>query len=356
MDSLLVYGAYGYTGELIARNAVSRGNTPVLAGRDAARLAALGDDLGCTRRTFDLRSPERIADALDDIDVVLNCAGPFRRTADPLVDACLAAGVDYLDITGELTVFERLARRDDETRNAGVTLLPGVGFDVVPTDCLAAHLHDRLPTATHLSIAIDAEGSLSRGTLKTLIDGLGTGGAVREHGSLRYQPTASRSRTVDFGSGRKRVVTAPLGDVSTAYWTTGIETIRAYVALPDGVDTAHRLSRLVSADRLLDSLGGSTTAKRLLSRGVDRLVSNPTAAERAANTTRIWGEAWSERTGETVQSVLFTPDPYELTASAAVACAERVRNGEAPTGYTTPASAFGSEFVLSFDGVERTDR
>ena len=356
MDSLLIYGAYGYTGELIAREAVARGGSPVLAGRDSDRLAALADNLDCPRRAFDLQTPDELTDSLTDIDVVLNCAGPFRRTADPLVDACLASGVDYLDITGELTVFERVARRDADARQADVTLLPGVGFDVVPTDCLAAHLHDRLPTATHLSIAIDAEGSLSRGTLKTLIDGLGTGGAIRENGSLRYQPTASRSRTVDFGSGHTRVVTAPLGDVSTAYWTTDIPNIAAYVALPDSVDTAHRLSRLVGVDRLLDTLGGSNTAKGLLTKGVDRWLSNPTADERAASTTRIWGEAWSEQTDETVQSVLSTLDPYELTVSAAVACAERVLDDEAPTGYTTPASAFGAEFVRSLDGVQRTDR
>ncbi len=347
MDSLLIYGAYGYTGELIAREAVDRGETPVVAGRDPQRLHDLAADLDCRSRAFGLDS--NIEEQLAGIDVVLNCAGPFERTADPLVEACLSRGVDYLDITGELTVFERLARRDENAEAAGVTLLPGVGFDVVPTDCLAAHLSERLPAATQLSVAIDATGSLSGGTLKTLLGGLGTGGAIRENGTLRYVPTAGRTRVVDFGSGQRTVVTAPLGDVSTAYRTTGISNIAAYVAVPDSARHAIRLGRPFGA------VLGTEPVQRLLTGVVDRLVSGPSAAERAESQTTIWGEAWSEETGETVRSLLRTPDPYDVTVEAALACAERTLAGDAPAGYTTPAGAFGPELALEISGVSRQD-
>ncbi|ATW89036.1 short subunit dehydrogenase-like uncharacterized protein [Halohasta litchfieldiae] len=347
MDSLLIYGAYGYTGELIARAAVDRGFDPVVAGRDPDRIHTLGTDLDCRSRAFDLT--DDIQAHLSGIDTLLNCAGPFEETADPLVAACLARGVDYLDITGELPVFERLARRDSEAVDAGVSLMPGVGYDVVPTDSLAAHLHERLPEATHLSLALSASGSLSGGTLKTLINGFGSGSAIREDGQLRAIPSASKQRVVDFGSGTQTVMTIPWGDLSTAYRTTGIPNIAVYVAVPDAVRHAIQIARP------FEGLMATDLVQRLLKGLVDRFVDGPSEADRAASETTVWGEAWNEESGETVQSLLRTPDTYELTVEAALACAERVEAGEAPTGFTTPAGAFGPDLVLDLPGVSRQD-
>ncbi len=346
MEPLLIYGAYGYTGERIARTAVDRGHTPVLAGRNPERLHSLAADIGVRSRTFAL--DDDIERHMAGIETVLNCAGPFESTADPLVEACLNQGVDYLDITGELPVFERLARRDDEAAAAGTTLLPGVGFDVVPTDCLAAHLTDRLEEPTHLSLAISATGSLSGGTLKTLLAGLGSGGAVREDGHLRAIPTGSKSRVVDFGAGNQTVLSVPLGDLTTAYHATGVPNITTYIAVPDGVGHAIRLGRPI--ERLLST----APAKRLLMGLADRFVEGPTEAERAENGTIIWGEAWSETTGETVASTLRTPDPYDVTVEAALAAVEAI--DDVSEGFQTPATAFGPAFAVELPGITRTDR
>ncbi len=346
MESLLIYGAYGYTGERIARTAVERGHTPVLAGRNPEPLHSLAADLDVRSRTFGL--DDDIESHLAGIETVLNCAGPFEKTADPLVEACLNRGVDYLDITGELPVFERLARRDEEAAAAGSTLLPGVGFDVVPTDCLAAHLTARLDEPTQLSIAISATGSLSGGTLKTLINGLGSGGAVREHGHLRAIPTGSKSRVVDFGAGNRTVISVPLGDLTTAFHSTGVPNITTYVAVPDAAVHAVRIGRPI------EQLLSTAPVKRLLTGVVDQFVDGPTDDERADAETTIWAEAWSEPTGETVESMLRTPDPYDVTVEAALAAAEGV--GEVDAGYQTPATAFGADFAVELPGVSREDR
>ncbi len=346
MESLLIYGAYGYTGERIARTAVERGRSPILAGRNPEPLHSLAADLGLRSRTFAL--DDDIEPQLAGIETVLNCAGPFEKTADPLVEACLNRGLDYLDITGELPVFERLARRDDEASAAGTTLLPGVGFDVVPTDCLAAHLTSRLDEPTQLSVAISATGSLSGGTIKTLINGLGSGSAVRENSHLRSIPTGSKSRVVDFGEGNRTVISVPLGDLTTAYHSTGVPDITTYVAVPDAAVHAIRLGRPL--ERVLST----TPVTRLLTRVVDRFVDGPTDAERAEGGTTIWGEAWSEPTGDTVESVLRTPDPYDVTVEAALAASEAT--GEVDAGYQTPATAFGPDFATELPGVSREDR
>lgn len=154
-DRLLIYGTYGYTGELIARQAVAEGRSPVLSGRNASKVAALAQTLGLDARPFDLDA-DTLAGQLTDIDVVLHCAGPFIDTAPAMVDACIATGTHYLDITGEIEVFEHIFARHATAREAGAVLCPGAGFDVVPTDCLAAALAEELPDATSLALGFDS--------------------------------------------------------------------------------------------------------------------------------------------------------------------------------------------------------
>ena len=134
--AILIYGATGYTGKLIAKTAVDRGARPILAGRNLEKVRAVAEPLGLAALAFDLRDPGRIDAAIKDVSVVLNVAGPFSATSRPMADACLRNHVHYLDITGEIDVFEALAARDAEAKSRGVMLLSGVGFDVVPSDCL----------------------------------------------------------------------------------------------------------------------------------------------------------------------------------------------------------------------------
>src|SRR6476659_6763268 len=136
MPGFLIYGANGYTGTLIARAAVARGQRPILAGRNAAALVTLASDLGLECRIFALDDPAQVAEGISGMQAVLHCAGPFAHTYRPLADACLQARVHYLDITGEVAVFEALVTRSAAAQAARVMLLPGVGFDVVPSDCL----------------------------------------------------------------------------------------------------------------------------------------------------------------------------------------------------------------------------
>ncbi len=341
MSTVVIYGSYGYTGSLIAREAVERGLRPVLAGRDADAVRAQADELDLRGRAFDVTEA---TDHIRDADAVLNCAGPFSATAVDLAEACLETGTHYLDITGEIGTFQKLHRRDDDAEDAGVTLLPGVGFDVVPTDCLAAHLAEQMPSAKRLRLGFDAEGSFSPGTLKTGVEQLGRGGVVRQAGTLKSVSAGWKSRTIDFGRGRKRSVTVPWGDVATAYYSTGIPNVEVYLALP-------RSARLLfRGERYFESLLSTATVQSGLKWLVDRTVSGPDERERERGFVWVWGEAVDGR--DSVVSRLRTPHTYEFTARAAVEIGRRVADGEAPTGYQTPSSAFGAELVLDVDGVQ----
>lgn len=345
----LLYGSYGYTGRLVARRAVERGLRPLLAGRDGEALGAQAREMGLPCRAFPVEDAVGLEAALGEVPLVLHCAGPFRHTFRPVAEACLRTRRHYLDITGEIGVFEELAGLGDVAERAGVMLLPGVGFDVVPTDCLAAHLKRRLPSATRLRLAFQARrGGVSRGTARTMVERLGEGGMVRKRGGLVRVPLAWKARQVDFGDGPVAATTIPWGDVSTAWYSTGIGDVEVYVAVSPAALWLMRLGRG------LEPLLASGPARRLLRRWIGRRPAGPSDAQRARGEARVWGEVEDDAGGRAAARVR-TPEGYTLTARASVAAAERVLRGEAPAGFQTPSLAYGPDFVLELEGVVRED-
>ena len=347
----LLYGTNGYTGELTARLAVERGLKPILAGRNADAIRSLADQLDLPWRTFSLDEPGSIDAAIADVVVVLHCAGPFWRTSSPMVDSCLRTGTHYLDITGEIEVFEALARRNDEACSANVMLLPGAGFDVVPTDCLAAHLHQKLPTATHLMLAFNTVGGFSRGTLTTAIEQMGRGasGMVRRDGALVSVPPVWKTREVDFGNGPTQAMTIPWGDVATAYHSTGIPNIEVYMAAPKPMIQFAKFGQLASRPMRF------RTVQNVVIKCIGLGTTGPSTSARHKGEAFVWGMVKDEGSGEKAEATLHTPETYTLTALASLSMVERILGGNAPSGYQTPASAYGADFVLTIEGVDRTD-
>lgn len=334
----LIYGANGYTGELIAREAVRRGMRPVLAGRTRSTIEPLARELALPFRIFPVEEP-----ALQGIGAVLHCAGPFSRTSAPMVTACLAAGSHYLDITGEIAVFESVFQRRDEARRAGVALIPGVGFDVVPTDCLAAMLSDALPGAKELTLAFAAPGArISRGTFRTMIDGMGEGGAIRREGRIVKVPVAWDVRDIPFSVGIRTAMTVPWGDVSTAYHTTRIPSIRVYMAAPPA--QVKRLRRMAG---LLPLLG--RWPLRPLLQFAARSRKGPDLAARERGRMHIWGEAVGID-GRSVSATIDTPEGYAFTVASALHAIEEI--GSVRPGTWTPSRAFGKDFARAIEGVE----
>jgi short subunit dehydrogenase-like uncharacterized protein len=345
---LLIYGSYGYSGDLITRRAIERGLSPILAGRDVNALRRQAEVLALEYRVAPLNDPAALHTALHGVGAVLHCAGPFIHTSRPMVDACVQAGAHYIDITGEIPVFERLAARDGEARARGVMLLPGAGFDVVPTDCLAVHLGERLPGSTELVLAFESAGGISRGTAGTVVEHIGAGSVVRREGELRRVPLGHSTRMVDFGSGERLTVAHPWGDLSTAWRSTGIPNITVYRA------TTWAELRLMPVLRAGLPLLATRPAQRLLRTWVRRRVRGPDADARRAGFSRFYGEV-RRSDGAIAAARLRAPEAYTLTAHTAVACAERTLAGDVRPGYATPGMAYGADFILSIADVRRED-
>jgi short subunit dehydrogenase-like uncharacterized protein len=345
--NVLVYGATGYTGKLIAQRAKARGLAPILAGRNPAKVKAVAEPLGLQWQAFDLANTAKLDQALHDTAAVLHIAGPFSATSKPMVEACLRTRRHYLDITGEIDVFEACAAQSAAAKTAGIMLLPGVGFDVVPSDCLAAHVAKRLPNAKRLAIGISGMGKPSRGTAKTMVESLGSGTRVRRGGTI-VNLTQSPVRTFDFGQGPSEAVGVSWGDVATAWSSTAIPDIGVFFEAKGAIKN---MAKMGAFARWLTSL---SVVKSFLKSRIDAMPEGPTDAERAAASHVLVAEAQDAR-GQIVTSRLRTPEGYTLTAETALTIAEKVVTGEFKPGFQTPAMAYGPDFILNFAGCTRED-
>jgi short subunit dehydrogenase-like uncharacterized protein len=342
-DKWMIYGANGFTGRRIAEEAKRQGLTPIVAGRNRAAIEALARQLSLPSRMFDVSNRAAARTALAGVAVVANCAGPFSATSARMIDACLATRTHYVDITGEISVFVDAQRQHDAARAAGIVLCPGVGFDVIPTDCIAACLKESLPDATHLALGFAGGGAISPGTAKTSIEGLRYGGRVRADGAIVEVPLAYRARTIDFGAGARLAVTFPWGDVATAFFSTGIPNIEVYIASSPA--SLLRLRRLNRIRRLLAVAPVRAIAKRI----AGRVNTGPSAERYASGSTYVWGEvrngSWTTRTAR-----LTTSNGYRLTVDGVLLAVPALLAGAPAGGYYTPSRLMGPRCVETLPG------
>jgi short subunit dehydrogenase-like uncharacterized protein len=345
-DKWMIYGANGYTGRLAARYAKDHGLSPILGGRHAEPIEQLARELGVDSQVFGLADPAMVAANLTGITAVLHCAGPFSATSRPMLAACLLAGTHYLDITGEIAVFEDIHSRRQEVSDAGIIAIPGVGFDVVPTDCLAAMLKRELPSATHLKLAFKSRyGKLSPGTQKTMVEGAPEGGRIRHDGRIVKVPPAYKVETIPFSESiSSTAVTIPWGDVATAYYSTGIRNIEVFLGLPEWQ------IRAMKTPGVARWFLGLAPVQAFLKARIARRVKGPTDEQRARDEVYVYGEVRDEA-GHRIAMRLRTREAYTLTAESAVKATRKVMEGRLAAGVYTPSLAFGADYVLELEGT-----
>lgn len=343
----LLYGANGYTGELIARYAAQYNLHPILAGRREAALRELATRLGLPYKVISLEDTPVLVQALKEVKFVIHAAGPFHLTAQPMVEACIQAGTHYLDINGDISVFEMLQQYDQAAKAAGIMILPGAGFDVVPTDCIAVLLKTLLPDASDLKLAFATTGGgVSHGTAMSMAYKLGEGGAVRRGGKVVRTSLGHQGRWIDFGSKKLFTMSIPWGDVATAYFSTGIPNITSYTAIPINV------YRLLKLQGLFNWLLRTSVVRNFIKRKIDRRPSGPTDEMRSKAYSLVWGQVYNTA-GKKATVRLNSPDGYTLTMYSCLLMAQKICNGQWKAGYQTPGTAYGAEFIMEVPGVAR---
>jgi short subunit dehydrogenase-like uncharacterized protein len=345
-NKFLLYGANGYTGELIARYAHEYGLEPVLAGRNKESLQELATKLNLAYKVIDLDDP-RLSEVLKEVKVVVHAAGPFQYTAVQMLDACLKAGTHYLDINGDIKVFEMIKQYDDAAKKAGIMLMPGVGFDVVPTDCIALLLKKLLPDAVKLELAFAMTGSgLSHGTATTMANRLGEGGAVRKDGKIIKVPFGKKGMWVNFGAKTLFVMNIPWGDVSTAYFTTGIPDIETYAGISPST------FRMLKLQPLFNWLLRTNVVRKLIKRKIDKRPPGPTDEMRKHAEGLVWGRV-TNAAGKEVIATLKGPEGYTVTLHSTLLIVKKVLEGKFSSGYQTPAKVYGEDLILEVPGASR---
>src|SRR5260221_1854774 len=346
-NSFLLYGANGYTGELISRYAAEYNLQPILAGRREEVLKPLAAKLNYPYKVFDVNNTSSLLAALKEVKVIVNAAGPFQFTAKQIIEACLQTGTHYLDINGDVSIFEMIRSYDTAAKQAGIMLLPGSGFDVVPTDCAALVLKKLLPDAISLKLAFATlGGGLSHGTATTMVNRLGEGGAVRKNGKIVYDPLGKKGMWVDFGIKKLFVMTIPWGDIATAYYTTGIPNIESYAGI------SPKIYRLLKLQFLFNWLLRVNFIRKLIKKKIDKRAAGPTDEQRSKAMSLIWGQAINSK-GETATVRMSAPDGYTLSMYATLLITQKLLHGNFKEGYQTPASGYGEDFIMEVPGVKR---
>ena len=345
--SILIYGATGYTGKLIARMARQLGMSVTLGGRNERKLRALVAETGFEHIAVDLGDPLKLLEIVSKYSVVLHIAGPFSKTAKPMVEACLAGRTHYLDITGEIAVFESHRILDRVARETGIMIMSGVGFDVVPSDCLSLYMKERMPEAIKLTLAMEGLGGMSHGTAKTAIQAINMGTATRRNGTFEFLKKPPR-RPMRFGNREVDCVGISWGDVATAYYTTGIPNITVMFELTKD------LERFIGLPGLMKWVFSTSPGQAFLRRIIAKLPEGPDPKKQQAQVTQILAIV-EDSDGRELRSVLKTPGAYHLTSLTALRIAREVDDGRVEPGSHNPAQVFGSNFIATFDDCTITD-
>jgi short subunit dehydrogenase-like uncharacterized protein len=349
MKKFLIYGSYGYTGSLIVEQAVKAGLRPLLAGRDQNQLRVQAEKFGLEYRAFSIEDSIALDSALLEVDAVLHCAGPFVLTFRQMAEACIRTKRHYVDISGEIEGFEALAALDEEAKRAGVMLLPGGGFDVVPSDCLIAYAAGKLAGATHVELYIKNIGSgISRGTARSGIENSHRQGRIRRGGRIVSVPNVWEAKDVDFGRGLTHLVTMGWGDVSTAFHSTGIPNVTVYMSFPAALITGMRLTRF--SGPLLYTRAAKDFIKWIIGKF---FASGPSRQQNENGFSLLIAEVTDGK--QTVRAKLQTPEAYYLTSLTSVEIMKNILADNLKTGFQTPSKVYGADFILHFAGVTRED-
>lgn len=317
MQKILVYGAYGYTGSMVAEHLVAMNQNIVISGRNPTKLETLRKNLNVSSIALSLESSEHLDTVLSRFDIVINCAGPFHRTAEPLMTAAIRTKTHYLDISAELDSYKIAEELCQEAMNSNVLLMPGCGGSVAMIGCLTAFAKTTLPEPISVKAALHVSGAMSKGSAVSASENLSPTLYIRKAGKLIEGGNTS-SRQFDFGFSVLDCFSVTLPDVMTLWRDTKASDISTYVHVSGNAFPAGDLNSLNEG---------------------------PTQQERDSNRYHA-SVKLADTHGTKVTAVLETINGYSFTPLAAALAAKNVAEGKFEPGFRTTAELWGHEFIL----------
>jgi short subunit dehydrogenase-like uncharacterized protein len=346
---VLIYGAYGFTGAGISKLAAEYGITPVLAGRNEAKLKPLADSLGYDYVVLSLENNhDNLVKVLKHFEIVLHIAGPYTFTAKPMLDAVVEAGTHYVDLTGENHVIQAQLDRDQEFKRANIMVMPAVGYDVVPTDCLNVYVAEKIDNPTVLNVVLNGDytavegAQASRGTMKSALEMLGRPLLMRENGKMVETSDPKVIKRQENGQ-QQTLVQIPWADMITSYVSTGIPTIEVFQVQQGEIPS------------WVISLARSDFGRRVLGWLIDKYApEGPPPGAQEKRQTRVVSTV-TNAAGDTASAAMITPEAYLLTFHSTLIVAKRVIDGHWEPGFQTVGKVYGPDLALEVPGVSRSD-
>jgi len=335
----MIYGANGYAGRLVAREAIALGERPLLAGRSAEKVRRVAEELGLPWLAFDLGDHAATVAALRGVELVLLAAGPFDGLAQPMMDACIEARTHFTDLDNELPVFRAAEERDARARERGVAIVPGIGFGTIATGSLVKRVVAEVPDANRLECALHiASTHAGAATGQSGLAAVRMGGRVRRGGRLVEHPLGAGGREIPFADRGRRASPIPTGDLEAAWMDTHIPDIVVYgTALSGG---------------LLQRAGIAILRRLLWIGAIRRAVGSVREGAGGDAHCQAWACATNVR-GEKAEACLETGEGFAFTAAAAARAVAVIRR--APTaGAHAAATVLGGAFVDSLPDVRIT--
>lgn len=344
---ILIYGAYGYTGRLICERLDKKGyhKNVIIGGRNKQKVQELAKKYNFTETKVFESSSDSLEKELQGIDLLINCAGPFTETCVQFAEACLKTKCHYTDITGEIDVFETLSKYDQKAKDTGIVIFPGTGMDVVPSDCLAKKLHEKLPDATSIELCFSSNGGgVSRGTLKTMLNSLFGGEGSVQRIDTKIVAKSPEFKEVEIKKGKIQTVgTIGWGDVSTTYHSTKVPNVKVLIPLPKYFMLFYYyfLSYFFLIFRFVGPLIVSI---------VDKCYDGPDLEKTKNARVYFYGKATNAK-GEKVEGRLNLCEGYRFTADATVLIVEKMLTQKIESGFKTPSLLFGSGLIDEINDV-----
>lgn len=343
---ILIYGANGFVGAEISRLAQLQGFNAVIAGRNKLKISSLAKRLNLDYRVFSLKDYDQLNSQTEEFDVFINCAGPYIETYEPIVLACIKNNTHYLDLSGEIPVYEGIQQLAlNHLDNTESMLLPGIGFDVAVTDCLALQLKEQLPTGNNLVLAFKSEGpsGLPPGTVKTMVSLIPYGNWIRKNGNMIQLKKGIKKRRIQFKTSFDKAFRITWGDIYTAYYSTKIPNIEVYASFPPIV-----MLQL----QFIDTFRKVLSRPRIMRFLVKVLKGGSTAEQRRRTTMYVYGELTDKEGNMAVGRIIGPEGGFTWTSRLVIEALKQIKRNNWKKGYQTPASAFGSSFIHPIKGVQ----
>lgn len=346
-NNWIIYGATGYTANLIIKKAIQMGLPPVLAGRDRSKISSVAKKYGLKYKVFEINDINVIQANIENSNLILNASSNYKLTAQPFINACLASGCHYLDLCGEISVLKKIFEYNELAKYGNITIIPNSGYHSIVTDCFAGYVANLIENPIELNYYLLDASIPSLGTLKSSLDAFLGGGFVLKYNNFENIKMGSIKTRVEHKNKALTLYASPMAELYLSHISTSIPNINVYLKIP----LLYSLLLDYFGDYILKLL--QSEKRTAILNLIDKFVKGPSEAINKKLKSMI-GVNVKNLKGDSLTMWLEAPEAYDFTATLSVEAVKLALSG-LPSGVLTPIQAYGCNFLSKFNDIKFFD-